>query len=39
LGTAHWFDQRPAQNELNWKPTVSLDEGFVRLAQWFAQTT
>ena len=38
LGTAHWFDQRPAQEDLNWKPTVSLDEGFVRLAQWFAQT-
>lgn len=38
LGTAHWFDQRPVQNDLNWKPTVSLDEGFVRLAHWFEQT-
>ena len=35
LGTAHWFDQRPAHADLNWKPTVSLDDGFVRLAQWF----
>ena len=35
LGTAHWFDQRPAQEDLNWKPEVSLDEGFVRLTDWF----
>jgi len=35
LGTAHWFDQRPAQEDLNWKPQVSLDEGFVRLTDWF----
>ena len=37
LGTAHWFDQRPAQEDLNWKPEVSLDEGFVRLAKWFQE--
>jgi nucleoside-diphosphate-sugar epimerase len=37
LGTAHWFDQRPAQEDLNWKPQVSLDEGFVRLAKWFQE--
>jgi nucleoside-diphosphate-sugar epimerase len=36
LGTAHWFDQRPAQEDLNWQPVVSLDEGFSRLTQWFA---
>jgi len=36
LGTAHWFDQRPAQEDLNWKPAVSIDEGFSRLTQWFA---
>ena len=35
LGTAHWFDQRPAQEDLNWKPEVSLDEGFARLTIWF----
>lgn len=35
LGTAHWFDQRPAQADFNWKPLVSLDEGFSRLAEWF----
>jgi nucleoside-diphosphate-sugar epimerase len=37
LGTAHWFDQRPAQEDLNWKPEVSLDEGFARLAKWFQE--
>jgi nucleoside-diphosphate-sugar epimerase len=37
LGTAHWFDQRPIQEDLNWKPEVSLDEGFVRLAKWFQE--
>jgi nucleoside-diphosphate-sugar epimerase len=37
LGTAHWFDQRPIQEDLNWKPQVSLDEGFVRLAKWFQE--
>ncbi len=35
LGTAHWFDQRPAQKDLNWKPQVSVDEGFARLSDWF----
>ena len=36
LGTAHWFDQRPAQEDLNWKPQLSLDEGFARLTDWFS---
>ena len=36
LGTAHWFDQRSFQNECSWAPHVALDEGFSRLAQWFA---
>ena len=36
LGTAHWFDPRPVSTDLGWKPTVSLDEGFARLAAWFA---
>jgi nucleoside-diphosphate-sugar epimerase len=36
LGTAHWFDQRSFQNDCSWTPQVSLDEGFSRLAQWFA---
>ena len=36
LGTAHWFDQRAFQNDCSWTPNVALDEGFSRLAQWFA---
>ena len=35
LGTAHWFDPRPAQHDLGWTPTVSIDEGLARLAAWF----
>ncbi|MBI4935377.1 MAG: NAD-dependent epimerase/dehydratase family protein [Actinobacteria bacterium] len=38
LGTAHWFDPRPAQRDLGWTPHVTLDEGFERLAAWFART-
>ena len=36
LGTAHWFDPRPARDDLGWTPTVSIDDGLVRLADWFA---
>ncbi|MDQ3424286.1 MAG: NAD-dependent epimerase/dehydratase family protein [Actinomycetota bacterium] len=36
LTTAHWFDQRRAREALRWAPRVSLDEGFDRLARWFA---
>lgn len=37
LGTAHWFDPRPAQRDLGWTPHVTLDEGFERLRDWFAR--
>ena len=37
LGTAHWFDPRPARDDLGWVPTVSIDEGLRRLADWFAE--
>ena len=36
LGTAHWFDPRPAHDDLGWSPHVSLAEGFELLRQWFA---
>jgi len=36
LSVAHWFDQRETQRVLQWSPTVGLDEGFRRLADWFA---
>lgn len=35
LGTAHWFDPRPARDELEWQPAVSIDEGLARLRAWF----
>jgi len=35
LGTAHWFDPRPAQRDLGWVPRVSIDEGLDRLRRWF----
>jgi nucleoside-diphosphate-sugar epimerase len=36
LATAHWFDQRRTREALDWVPSVSLDEGFARLAAWYA---
>lgn len=36
LGTAHWFDPRPARDDLGWRPTVTIDEGLAELAAWFA---
>jgi len=36
LGTAHWFDPRPARIDLGWTPTVTLDQGFTELEYWFS---
>jgi nucleoside-diphosphate-sugar epimerase len=36
LSTAHWFDQRRTRAALGWEPRVSLEEGFARLAAWYA---
>ena len=36
LGTAHWFDQSEIREALGWSPTISLEEGFVRLTRWFS---
>lgn len=35
LGSAHWFDQRETRKALQWKPHVSLCEGFDRLKASF----
>lgn len=32
LSTAHWFDQRHTRRALQWRPSVSIDEGLARLA-------
>ena len=37
LGTAHWFDLRPAHDDLGWSPSVSIDEGLLRLKRWYAR--
>lgn len=31
LSTAHWFDQRQTRDVLDWRPTVSIDDGLTRL--------
>ncbi|MFL6071386.1 MAG: NAD-dependent epimerase/dehydratase family protein, partial [Actinomycetes bacterium] len=36
LSTAHWFDQTRTQYRLGWAPSVSLAEGFQRLAASYA---
>lgn len=36
LGTAHWFDPRPARDDLAWMPTVSIDAGLRQLAEWYS---
>ncbi|WP_222264254.1 NAD-dependent epimerase/dehydratase family protein [Modestobacter marinus] len=36
LATAHWFDQRRTREALRWRPEVPLEEGFARLAAWYA---
>ncbi len=36
LGTAHWFDPRPARDDLAWTATVSIDTGLQRLADWYS---
>lgn len=35
LSTAHWFDQRHTQTVLAWTPSVSVDEGLTRLAEYY----
>ncbi len=35
LSTAHWFDLRRTLEALGWRPGVSLDEGFARLAEYY----
>ncbi|MBI9113888.1 NAD-dependent epimerase/dehydratase family protein [Sanguibacter suaedae] len=32
LSTAHWFDQRRTRTDLEWEPSVSIDDGLRRLA-------
>ncbi len=36
LGTSHWFDPRPAAQDLGYHPAISIDEGLAKLATWNA---
>jgi 2-alkyl-3-oxoalkanoate reductase len=36
LSTAHWFDPRPARDDLGYVPTITIDEGLRRLRASFA---
>jgi 2-alkyl-3-oxoalkanoate reductase len=39
LGTAHWFDPRPAKDDLGWIPRITIDQGLEALAAWFNNPT
>jgi nucleoside-diphosphate-sugar epimerase len=38
LSTSHWFDQRRIRADLQWSPSVTIDEGLALLAAWSADT-
>lgn len=38
LSTAHWFDQRETHEVLDWKPSVSIDEGLAALSAHYANS-
>jgi nucleoside-diphosphate-sugar epimerase len=35
LATAHWYDLTAARSDLGYEPTVSIEQGLARLAEWF----
>lgn len=37
LSTAHWFDQRETHRLLDWRPSVSIDEGMARLQEHYGR--
>ena len=37
LSSAHWFDISAARRDLGYTPTISIDEGLRRLAEWLAR--
>jgi len=39
LATAHWFDQRETRRALDWRPRITLEEGFERLRAWYLDDT
>jgi len=39
LATAHWFDNSAARRDFEYRPVVTMEEGFRRLSEWFKQLT
>lgn len=37
LSLPHWFDIGAAKRDLGYQPIVTIEEGFARLAEWFAE--
>ena len=37
LTTSHWFDISAARRDLGYEPTVMMEEGMRRLAEWVEQ--
>jgi nucleoside-diphosphate-sugar epimerase len=37
LATAHWYDIAAARRDLGYAPSVSIQEGLLKLAQWYEQ--
>jgi len=35
LATAHWYDISAARRDLGYQPSISIEEGMLRLAQWW----
>ena len=35
LATAHWFDISAARRDLGYCPTVSIEQGLIRVAEWW----
>jgi nucleoside-diphosphate-sugar epimerase len=37
LATSHWFDISAARRELGYEPRVSVEQGLIRLKEWFRE--
>ncbi len=38
LSTSHWYNIEAARRDLDYKPTISIDEGLRRLGRWFEES-
>ena len=35
MSTAHWFEQQSTREVLDWTPSVTVEEGMARLAEYY----